>query len=260
MLVVARLEALDLKLKLSREEEAARLAAAQTRLLQLRLVLGGLLGDGGIGPPLLVVFEGWDASGKGGAIKRLVAPLDPRHVRVKQFAAPTYDEKRHHYLARFVPSLPGWGGLAVLDRSWYGRVLVERVEGLANREQWERAYDEIVAFEQGLHREGMAIAKFWIHISHEEQLKRFERRERIPLKSWKLTDEDWRNRQRRAEYEDAVEEMLVRTDHEGGRWHVIAGESKKYARQAVIDTAIQAAEQAMRAHGMEPIPPAELGI
>jgi polyphosphate kinase 2 (PPK2 family) len=115
---MGRLDELDLSLKLSREEEAERLDAAQTRLLQLRLVLGGLIGEGKIGPPLCVVFEGWDASGKGGAIKRLVAPLDPRHVRVASFAAPTPDEKRHHFLWRFWSKLPGWGGMAVFDRSW----------------------------------------------------------------------------------------------------------------------------------------------
>ena len=125
------LDELDLSLRLSKDEEAARLESAQRRLLALRLVLGGLIGDR-LGPPLCVLLEGWDASGKGGTIKRLVGPLDPRHVRVKQFAAPTPDEKRHHWLWRFWPALPGWGGMAVLDRSWYGRVLVERVEGYAS--------------------------------------------------------------------------------------------------------------------------------
>jgi len=139
---VGRLDALDLSLKLSREEEAAQLEQEQQRLLRLRLLAGGLLsGSPRLGPPLCVLFEGWDASGKGGCIKRLVAPLDPRHVRVAQFAAPTYDEKRHHFLWRFFKVLPGWGGMAVFDRSWYGRVLVERVEGLATRDQWLRAYD-----------------------------------------------------------------------------------------------------------------------
>src|SRR4051812_1272526 len=131
MLVMGRLDDLDLHLKLSREDEAARLATAQTRLLHLRLVLGGLIGDQGLGPPLCVLFEGWDASGKGGAIKRLVAPLDPRHVRVKQFAAPTYDEKRHHWLWRFLPYLPGWGGVGVLHRPWDRPRLLERGEGVA---------------------------------------------------------------------------------------------------------------------------------
>ena len=132
---MGRLDQLDLSLKLSREEEASRLAAAQARMLELRLTLGGLVGDGGLGPPVCVLFEGWDASGKGGAIRRLVAPLDPRHVRVSQFAAPTFDEKRHHFLLRFSSALPGWGGMAVLDRSWYGRMLIKRIESLATVEQ-----------------------------------------------------------------------------------------------------------------------------
>ena len=133
---------LDLSLKLTPKQETARLAAAQARLLQLRLVLGGQIGDDPkIGPPVCVVFEGWDASGKGGAIRRLVEPLDPRHVRVAQFGAPSYDEKRHHFLWRFWPVLPGWGGMAVLDRSWYGRVLVERVEGYASEGPPDQNYN-----------------------------------------------------------------------------------------------------------------------
>src|SRR5882724_11144965 len=184
---MGRLDELDLSLRLSREDEASRLDAAQQRLLYLRLLSGGLVGDSGVlGPPVCVVFEGWDASGKGGCIKRLVTPLDPRHVRVAQFAAPTYDEKRHHFLWRFWPALPGWGGMAVLDRSWYGRVLVERVEGFATEEQWRRAYGEIVEFEQTLAAEGMIMIKFWMHLSSAEQLRRFKRREREPLKTWKL--------------------------------------------------------------------------
>src|SRR5262245_34728808 len=183
------LAGLDLTLKLTPKQEEARLVAAQGRQLQLRLVLGRQIGDDPkIGPPVCVVFEGWDASGKGGAIKRLVEPLDPRHVRVAQFSAPTYDEKRHHFLWRFWPVLPGWGGMAVLDRSWYGRVLVERVEGFADREAWLRAYDEINGFERTLCDEGMILIKLWLHVSDEEQLKRFERRQANPLKQWKLTD------------------------------------------------------------------------
>src|SRR3954452_5928676 len=202
-----RLDDVDLTLRLSKKEEAAQLQAAQERLVQLRLVLGAQIpavadGPGGpapqLGPGLCVVFEGWDASGKGGAIKRLVDHLDPRHVRVAQFAAPSYDEKRHHFLWRFWPSLPGWGGMAVFDRSWYGRVLVERVEEFATREQWMRAYDEINGFERTLADEGMILVKFWMHISPEEQLQRFERRRDNPLKAWKLTDEDWRKRGKRS--------------------------------------------------------------
>src|SRR5512132_4257580 len=170
---MSRLDQLDLSLKLSSVEESARLEAAQKRLLALRLSLGGQVGEQEIGPPVLVIFEGWDASGEGGAIKRLVAGLDPRHVRVQQYAAPTYDEKRHHWLWRFWPALPGWGGMSVFDRSWYGRVLVERVEGFAKKEQWRRAYDEIVSFESTLVAEGMILVKIWMHVSPEEQLRRF---------------------------------------------------------------------------------------
>jgi polyphosphate kinase 2 (PPK2 family) len=241
------LDEVDLSVSLSKSRESARLKIASERLLNLRLVLGGQIGDAGIGPPLCVVFEGWDASGKGGAIKRLVAPLDPRHVRVSQFAAPTYDEKRHHFLWRFWPVLPGWGGMAVLDRSWYGRVLVERVEGFATEEQWSRAYQEIVEFEQTLAAEGMIIVKFWMHVSSEEQLRRFQSRERDPLRHWKLTAEDWRNRDKRNEYVSAVEDMLDRTDHDAGRWHVIAGDDKRHARVAVIEQVCDAIERALAA-------------
>jgi polyphosphate kinase 2 (PPK2 family) len=252
MQAMSRLGDLDLSVKLSRAEEAERLLAAQERLLELRVVLGGLVGDGKIGPPVCVLFEGWDASGKGGAIKRLVARLDPRHVRVAQFAAPTYDEKRHHFLSRFGPALPGWGGMAVLDRSWYGRVLVERVEGFATKEQWSRAYDEIVGFERTLALEGMILVKFWMHISSKEQLKRFKRRETDPLKEWKLTDEDWRNRKQRRKYEHAVEEMLERTDHEHARWHLVEGDSKRWARVRVLETTVAQIEAGMRARGFKP--------
>jgi polyphosphate kinase 2 (PPK2 family) len=202
-----------------------------------------------------VVFEGWDASGKGGAIRRLVTPMDPRHVRVASFAAPTYDEKRHHFLWRFWSSLPGWGGMAVLDRSWYGRVLVERVEGFATPEQWSRGYDEIVEFERSLVLEGMILLKFWMHISDEEQLRRFKRRDTEPLKTWKLTAEDWRNREKRTAYEHAIEDMLERTDHPLARWHLIEADSKRYARVAVVEQAIAEIEQGMRDRGFDPPSP-----
>src|SRR5215203_5370205 len=205
------LDDLDLSKKLSREEEAEGLERGQKRLAQLRLTLGGLIGKGALGPPVCVIFEGIDASGKGGAIKRLVAQLDPRHVRVVQYAAPTHGEKRHHFLWRFWPALPGWGGMAVFDRTWYGRVLVERVEGFATEEQWRRSYREIDDFERMLADDGMIIVKLYLHISDEEQLKRFEARRTDPLKAWKLTDEDWRNRAKRPAYEAALEEMFERT-------------------------------------------------
>ena len=241
---MGRLDEVDLTLRLTRKEEAKELAAQQERLLRLRLALGGQIG-GEIGPPLCVVFEGWDASGKGGAIKRLVDHLDPRHVRVSQFAAPTYDEKRHHFLWRFWPVLPGWGGMAVFDRSWYGRVLVERVEGFATDEQWQRAYEEIVGFESTLVAEGMILAKFWMHLSPEEQGRRFDRRKDDPLKSWKLTDEDWRNREKHDQYVAAVEDMLTRTDHPAAPWHVVPAEDKRYARVTVVRQVCEAIEAAV---------------
>src|SRR3954467_4850990 len=215
---MGRLDDAGLAQKLSRKEQDRRLDAAQDRLEALRLQLAGLIGDGRLGPPALMMFEGWDASGKGGAIKRLTAELDHRHVRVASFSAPTHDEKRHHFLWRFFPKLPGWGGVAVFDRSWYGRVLVERVEGFASEEEWRRGYEEIVGLERSLVAEGTIIVKFWMHVSDEEQLKRFERREKKPLKEWKLTDEDWRNRERIDDYRAAVEEMFDRTSIDVAPW------------------------------------------
>lgn len=249
-----RLERVDLGARLSRDEEAEQLVRAQRRLLHLRLLNGGQLGDGRLGPPVCVVFEGWDASGKGGAIKRLISSIDPRHVRVVQFGAPSPDELRHHFLWRFFPSLPGWGGMAVLDRSWYGRVLVERVEKLASEEQWSRAYHEISNFERSLAEEGMVVIKIWMHVSHDEQLKRFEARDADPLKRWKLTDEDWRNREKRPQYEAAVEDMLAYTDHELAPWDVIPAEQKRYGRVSVLQTVIARMEEGMRRWGFD-VPP-----
>jgi polyphosphate kinase 2 (PPK2 family) len=254
---MGRLDVLDLSTSLSRKEEERGLENAWARLTQLRLTLGGQIGEKKVGPPVCVIFEGWDASGKGGAIKRLVADIDPRHVHVMQFAAPTDREKRHHFLWRFWPHLPGWGGMAVFDRSWYGRVLVERVEGFAEREQWLRAYDEINSYERSLSDEGMILVKIWMHISDEEQLKRFQSREKNPLKAWKLTDEDWRNREKRDAYVEAVEDMLARTDQPHAPWSLIEGDSKRYARVRVIETVIERIEHGMREWGMEPPPPLE---
>jgi polyphosphate kinase 2 (PPK2 family) len=250
------LDDVDLSLRLSSEDEESRLAAAQRRLLELRLICGGLVGDKRkLGPPICVVFEGWDAAGKGGCIKRLVAPLDPRHVRVSQFAAPTYDEKRHHFLWRFWPALPGWGGMAVFDRSWYGRVLVERVEKLATGKQWKRAYVEIAEFEHALVEEGTVLVKFWLHLSEAEQLKRFESRQNDPLRAWKLTDEDWRNRKKRPAYEKAVEDMVARTSAERAPWTIVEAENKRWARVRVLDSVVTAMEAGMAAHGLTVPPP-----
>ena len=252
---MSRLSSVDLSLALPKKEAKAELKAAQERLVHLRLLLGGQIGPKELGPPLCVVFEGWDASGKGGAIQRLVSELDPRHVRVAQFAAPTYDEKRHHFLWRFWPKLPGWGGMAVLDRSWYGRVLVERVEGFASVDAWQRAYSEIVDMETSLAAEGTILVKFWMHVSPEEQLRRFENRRDDPYKSWKLTDEDWRNREKRDAYEAAVEDMLERTDTPAAPWHVVAAEDKRWARVDVVRTVCEAMEKAMADLGIDTDPP-----
>jgi polyphosphate kinase 2 (PPK2 family) len=254
---VGRLDELDLSLSLSKSEYRERLDGAQMRLTGLRLALGGKLAgyEGRLGPALAVVFEGWDASGKGGELKRLVEPLDPRHVHVAQYAAPTEREKRHHFLWRFWPALPGIGGMTVFDRSWYGRVLVERVEEFATVEEWERAYPTIVDFERSFCTEGGVLVKFWFHVSEEEQLRRFEKRQNDPLKSWKITDEDWRNREKRPQYLEAVEDMLERTEHPDAPWQLVEGDDKRYARVKVVETVIAEAERGMREREF-PVPPA----
>jgi polyphosphate kinase 2 (PPK2 family) len=251
---MGRLDELDLSHKLTKRQEKERLTAAANRLAQVRLAIGGKLPDRpGIGPGLLTLFEGWDASGKGGAIKRLVAPVDPRHVRVKGYAAPTADEKRHHFLHRFAPAIPGLGGFAVLDRTWYGRVLVERVEGFATETQWRRAYSEIRSYETMLRGEGVLVLKFWLHVSDEEQERRFHKRAKDPLKAWKLTDEDWRNRARRHDYLEAVEEMIRETDIPEAPWVLVEGDDKRYARVKVIDSVITHLEAGCAALGF-PLP------
>jgi polyphosphate kinase 2 (PPK2 family) len=240
---MGRLDEVDLSLRLGKKEGKKRLEKLQQRLLAIRLELGGQIGDGTLGPPLCILFEGWDASGKGGAIRRLVAKIDPRHVTVAEFAAPTEREKRHHFLWRFWPVLPGRGGMTVLDRSWYGRVLVERVEGFASEEEWRRGYGEIVSFEEGLCQDGMILVKLWMHISDEEQLRRFHAREKSKLKRWKLTDDDWRNREKRDAYTEAVQEMLKRTDHKRAPWHVVPADSKRFARVRVLEIVLDAIER-----------------
>ena len=249
---MGRLDELDLTLRLSKPQYEQRLLAAQKRLLELRLTLGGQLG-GEIGPGLLVVLEGSDAGGKGGAIKRMVEHLDPRHFRVSSFAKPTPSEKRHHFLWRFYREIPGLGGMCVFDRSWYGRVLVERVEGFASPEQWQRAYEEILQFERTLVLEGVIVVKFWLQISQEEQLVRFNDRASDRLRSWKLTDEDWRNRNKADQYADAAEDMLQMTDHDLAPWNLIEAEQKRFARVKVLETLNERIAEGVRRWEQAPV-------
>ncbi len=190
-----------------------------------------------------VVFEGMDAAGKGGAIRRLTGRLDPRGYRVYPIGAPVEAEARHHYLWRFAKRMPERGEIAIFDRSWYGRVLVERIEGFATVDEWERAYDEIVTFEQMHVQDGTLLVKFWLHVSPEEQLKRFRDREEDPFKEYKITPDDWRNRERRADYEVAVEEMFRRTHWSGAPWTLIHGDDKQHARLEVLATVVQRIEE-----------------
>ncbi|MDR3416822.1 MAG: polyphosphate:AMP phosphotransferase [Nevskia sp.] len=196
---------------------------------------------------VVVLFEGWDAAGKGGAIRRVTASLDARLFRVVPVAAPTDEELAQHYLWRFWRHLPSPGYFTIYDRSWYGRVLVERVEGFATPDQWGRAYSEINAFEQQLLDYGICVVKFWLHISREEQLRRFNERKKIAYKQHKITEEDWRNRKRWNAYDRAVDEMVARTSTSGAPWHLIAANCKRNARVEIIKTIGDSLEQALAA-------------
>jgi polyphosphate:AMP phosphotransferase len=184
----------------------------------------------------VLVFEGWDAGGKGGTIRRLTEAIDPRLYRVVPIAAPTEEERAQHYLWRFWRHLPRDGRVTIFDRSWYGRVLVERVEGFAKPEEWERAYLEINDFEEQLAEHGAVVLKFWLHVTPEEQLRRFRERQRVGFKKHKLTGEDWRNRKKWAAYSEAVSDMVARTDTPSARWTLIAANDKKVARLSVLET------------------------
>lgn len=190
--------------------------------------------------PVAVVFEGVDAAGKGGAIRRLTGRLDPRGTRVHPIGPPSGPETRHHFLWRFHQRMPEFGQFGIFDRSWYGRVLVERVEGLTAADAWERSYGEITSFEQTLVDSGLVLVKFWLHISQDEQLRRFEARESDPFKEYKITPDDWRNRERWAEYEPAIEEMLRRTHTAAAPWTLVSAEDKNYARIRVLEAVVEA--------------------
>lgn len=224
------LDQLDLDKKLVAAEYEEKLKKLQARLGKLaRAASQKKLSS-------ILVFEGWDAAGKGGAIRRLAHAMDARNYVLIPIAAPTDEERRHHYLWRFWRHLPKAGKVTIYDRSWYGRVLVERVEGLANSEEWMRAYSEIVDFEDQLTRHGILLLKFWLHIDKEEQLKRFKEREQIPHKQHKITAEDYRNRERWEEYKQAVNEMVTRTSTRSSPWLMVAANNKKYARINVLET------------------------
>ena len=190
------------------------------------------------GQSTVLVFEGPDASGKGGAIRRTVWSLDARCTRVHQFAAPTDEEKAHHYLWRFWRKLPRAGFVNVFDRSWYGRVLVERAEGFATEDEWRRAYNEINDFEHQIVDHGILLLKFWLHVSNEEQLRRFKEREKSPYKHWKLTDEDWRNREQWDAYEQYAQDMVQYTSTKKSPWILVEGNDKYHARLRVTKTVI----------------------
>ena len=225
----------DLTAKLSKKEYPARLLKAQYDLFALSRQLLEQ------GTPMVLVFEGWDAAGKGGVIKRINENLDPRGFHVHPTSAPTGIEIHQHYLQRFWDKLPQRGHIAVFDRSWYGRVLVERVEGFAEKSAWKRAYSELNAFEQMLTDDGFIVRKYFLHITKETQLKRFEERKDNPIKRWKLTDEDWRNREKWKLYEDATEDMLRKTHQKNAPWNVVSSVCKRHARVAVIEDLVKAA-------------------
>jgi polyphosphate kinase 2 (PPK2 family) len=229
------LEAIDLSRQLTREEYVRELVCSQVALRELcrQLYLQRR--------SLVVVFEGWDAAGKGSTIRRVTEKIDPRGYEVFSIAAPAGEDRSHHYLWRFWRRLqpPSEKQVLIFDRSWYGRVLVERVEGFCHDDQWKRAYREINDFERQLTDAGIIVVKFWLHISPDEQLRRFEERRRTPHKEWKLTDEDWRNREQWDLYERAVDDMLRKTSTLAAPWRIVEGNDKWFARVKTIHTLVE---------------------
>ena len=234
------LSGVDLTKTLTREEYKERLDKLQKKLEVLHGELYRLR------IPVVIGFEGWDAAGKGGAIRRLTSHLDPRGYKVNPTAAPNDVEKVHHYLWRFWREMPKAGHIAIFDRTWYGRVMVERIEGFCSEADWKRAYQEINEMEEHMANFGAVIVKFWIHIDKDEQERRFKERMEAPAKQWKITDEDWRNREKWDAYEQAVNEMLVRTSTTYAPWTIIEGNSKYFARVKVLETVVEAMEEKIR--------------
>ena len=231
------LDKLDLGKKLeSKQEYEELLEEYQLRLLKLqrKIIEKGI--------PVCVTYEGEGAAGKGGNIKRLTEALDPRGYEVYPIGPPSEEDKAHHWLRRFWLRLPPGGRIAIFDRTWYGRVLVERVEKFAKKEEWQRAYREINEFERTLVDNGMVIVKFWIHISKKEQLDRFKKREKDPWKNYKLTEDDWRNREKWDQYIEALEDMFAKTDTDYAPWTIIEGDWKWWARVKALKTVVNKIE------------------
>ena len=233
------LEAVDLRAQIETSDYETQIAKLQRRLGELSRIAHEKRRS------VVLALEGWDAAGKGGTIRRIVEPLDARFFSVVPVAAPTQDDKDHHYLWRFWRHVPRDGEMTIYDRTWYGRVLVERVEGFAGEADWRRAYDEINEFESHLVRHGVILAKFWLHLSPEEQLRRFEEREVTPYKRHKITDEDWRNREKWDDYNVAVCEMFDRTSTELAPWTLVEANDKYFARIKVMRTMVEAVEAAL---------------
>ena len=196
--------------------------------------------------PVIITYEGWDAAGKGGNIKRVTGALDPRGYEVQPIASPEPHEKARHYLWRFWTRLPKDGHIAIFDRTWYGRVMVERLEGFCSENDWKRAYNEMNEFEKELHDWGAVIIKFWVQIDKDTQLERFTERQNNPEKQWKITDEDWRNREKWDQYEEAVNEMLKKTSTTFAPWHILESVDKKYARIKALKIIIKELEKALK--------------
>jgi len=226
------LQRVDLKRSLTSDEYKEALPGLQKMLLEKQYELYRKK------KALVVIFEGWDAAGKGGAIRRLTQGLDPRGYIVNPVSAPNEWEKAHPYLWRFWANLPRRGHIGIFDRSWYGRVLVERVEGFCGENEWKRAYGEINGMESEWLESGYGLVKFWLHIDSDEQLRRFREREETDYKKWKITQEDWRNREKWDKYEAATEEMLLRTSPPSAPWTVVEGNDKRYARIKVLRTVL----------------------
>ena len=231
------LSSVDLSLSYTKEEYKEKLHKLQERLSVLHSELYRKR------IPVVLGFEGWDAGGKGGAIKRLTECMDPRGYQVHPTAAPNDIEKAHHYLWRFWQGMPKDGHVAIFDRTWYGRVMVERIEGFCSREDWKRAYKEINGMEAQLANSGAIVLKFWMQIDKDEQERRFRERMETPEKQWKITDEDWRNREKWEQYEEAVDEMIIRTSTTYAPWIIVEGNCKYYARIKVLETVVSAIEK-----------------